>query len=178
MKRLNLVTDQTDCLLSLLYSLMTHLPRTLNYLRLNGFKCTDQFQPGRRSRTFGWRASRPRYSACSGPGEGSVSPIIRVLKIHMKRKKRGCFNIFFSLKPPTHQDSFNPTKLDRSTFGLLRSQGRRFLSCRRLLSVGQTVLKWLLRTNHSRGGEGWKSVHRWAVETVVQSWVENLCWTD
>lgn len=143
------------------------------HLLRNRFKCTNQFQPGRRSRTFGWRASHPKYSACSGPGDGSVSPVIRVLKIHMKREKRRAASTFF-LKAPTHQDTFNPTKLDSSTFGLLCSQGRCFLSSRRLLSVSQTVLKWLLTTNRSHGGEGWKSVHRWAMERTVQSGVEKL----
>lgn len=153
---------------------MINLLRTLNYLRLNRFKCTNQFQPGRRSRTFGWRASHPKYSACSGPGEGSVSPIVRALKIHMKREKRRAALTFFFVKPSTHQDTFNPTKLDSSTFGLLCSQGCCFLSGWRLLSVSQTVLKWLLTTNRSQGEEGWKSVHRWAMERTVQSWVEKL----
>ena len=44
-----------------------------------------------------------------------------------------------------YQDTFHPTELDSSSFGLLGCQGCCLLCCGGLLPIGQTVLKGLLR---------------------------------
>ena len=152
-------------------SVMSQCGRSLKRRRLR--MTTYQCLLGQRSRTSWWTAWPPRCWACSAPKHRQATDLCTKPHVYwlIKQSDRsvshpkqsnnqwehlGIINVAVNrtfcqsvsqtieTRGLSYQDTFHPTKLDSSSFGLLGCQGCCLLCCGGLLPIGQTVLKGLL----------------------------------